>query len=279
MEQRIFRKFAKKGDASFFCQPAVLPGDLVSGADFMFNGSFQALADRKFANFEKYFRIYPEFRFVFLGDNGQADYEVGKMMCQRFGRHIEQVWIHRVQEEDKTFGYDNNSNGQQDPLCFFTDYIDAAIHACTRPQPLITLEGLRRVIEAARMDFIKIRWDSDMKRERERENLNNSIARANNLLTTHGCQSSALIESDQSESQFYTSDGGSDGLSDAESHHSQPRFLDTIFRKVTRTTIAAESPEERVISTDLGCTPRVVEEHCSRSTVPIIEEADDKQTQ
>mmetsp|Transcript_45171 Transcript_45171/g.130821 ORF Transcript_45171/g.130821 Transcript_45171/m.130821 type:complete len:1021 (-) Transcript_45171:88-3150(-) len=244
MEQRIFKKFAKKGEDSFFCQPAVLPGDLVSGADFVLNGSMQALADRKFRNFEKYFRIYPEFRFVFLGDNGQADYEVGKRMCKEFGRHIEQVWIHRVRPEESTFGYSSDTNAEG-PLNFFADYIDAAVHACSRQEPLISLEGLTRVVEGARTDFSRIRWNSDADRERERERLNGSIERANNLLTTLCCQSLPLIEDvDPRELQLNYSDQGSDCCSDADSHHPHPPhpgFFDSMWRKVSRTQPAADS--------------------------------------
>jgi len=56
----------------FHTMPTLLAGNLSSGYR-MFRGDFEPIAQTKYKNFERYARLYPEFSFVFIGDNGQGD--------------------------------------------------------------------------------------------------------------------------------------------------------------------------------------------------------------
>jgi hypothetical protein len=52
--------------------PTLLPGDLSSGFEFIQKGDFRPLAQKKFESFKQFASLYPEFRHVFVGDNGQV---------------------------------------------------------------------------------------------------------------------------------------------------------------------------------------------------------------
>lgn len=54
------------------------------------------IAERKMANFERSRRLFPECQVVFIGDNGQADVEVGRGMLERDAEHVRAVFIHNV---------------------------------------------------------------------------------------------------------------------------------------------------------------------------------------
>lgn len=101
IEKKIFERFSKlKEEHGLHAMPALLTGSVDAGAMFLVTGGtedgMRALAKKKFENLEEYIALYPEFRIVFIGDNGQADYAVGQMMCRRYPHNVEQVWIHEV---------------------------------------------------------------------------------------------------------------------------------------------------------------------------------------
>lgn len=58
--------------ASMHAIPTLLPGDLVSGAEFIRHGEFTPLAIKKYTSFRQYASLWPEFSHVFIGDNGQV---------------------------------------------------------------------------------------------------------------------------------------------------------------------------------------------------------------
>jgi hypothetical protein len=89
MEDRVIKKFeAMRKDYGLHCLPALLCGAVDAGAKFLVSGGSEeglwALGTKKFEKFEEFFRLYPEFRLVFIGDNGQADYMVGQMCAKSF---------------------------------------------------------------------------------------------------------------------------------------------------------------------------------------------------
>lgn len=204
VEQGIFKRFSHlMEEHGLHAMPALLTGSVDSGGKFLLSGGdeagMRALAKKKFENFREYLALYPEFRIVFIGDNGQADYAVGQMMARFHEHNVEQVWIHEVQPREKTFRYQM----EQDPrVCFFEDYVMAAVSAVTRQPPLISPEGLKRIVLAVRDDFKKITgWPSEGHREAELERLNQSILRALPVLSTYGIhleEEAALIEGGRS---------------------------------------------------------------------------------
>lgn len=202
MESRIFQKFENlMKDRGLHAMPALLPGSIDSGMKFMVDAGsdkgLRALHDKKFEMFEEFIALYPEFRAVFICDNGQADYAVGQSMFRKYPNNIEQVWVHQVQPREKTFGYEPESDA---PIAFFEDYIMAAADAATRSPPLITLEGLLRIVLQSVEDFGSItNWPSDAHREAEVERLNQSIDRACAVLRALGVDDSEvkLIDADR----------------------------------------------------------------------------------
>eukprot|EP00494_Astrolonche_serrata_P033213 UN33482 len=74
-----FKKFKGLREKSLLhCRPGLLSGEWYSGTKFL-AGDLKPLGERKFENFYNYVKIYPEFRFVFIGDNGQSDYYCSKI--------------------------------------------------------------------------------------------------------------------------------------------------------------------------------------------------------
>lgn len=47
-------------------------------------------------NFAEYVSLYPEFKHVFVGDNGQGDVKAAEMMVDRYPGSLEAVYMHRV---------------------------------------------------------------------------------------------------------------------------------------------------------------------------------------
>lgn len=44
--------------------------------------------------------MYPEFKHVFVGDNGQGDVRAAEMMAERFPGLVEAVYVHRVRRRE-----------------------------------------------------------------------------------------------------------------------------------------------------------------------------------
>lgn len=174
METRVFKRFEQLVEKhGLHTMPALLTGSMDAGANFFVSGGgetgLHALAKQKFEKFEQYMKLYPEFRIVFIGDNGQADYAVGLLMVQMYPHICEQVWIHEVQPREKTWRYDAQTSQTPGPnvrIAFFEDYVTAAVMAATRTNPLVTMEGLRRIAAAVVEDFKNIKdWPAEGCRE------------------------------------------------------------------------------------------------------------------
>jgi len=159
---------------------------LDTGFEFLVKGGEEGMGElvkTKYIRVQEYVRLYPEFRFVFLGDNGQGDYAVGHMMHERFPDNLEQVFIHRVQGVTSTPFYSVYASRTDAPVEFVDDYVMAAVSAVVRPRPLISVDGLLRVVLAAEKDFAEITgWSSEDQKRVEEVRLFASIRRARELL-------------------------------------------------------------------------------------------------
>lgn len=82
-EKANFAKFEKlrtrNGGKGMHTTPSLLAGDLTSGSKYMFSNDFEPLARKKFDNFKRYVSIYPEYKHVFVCDNGQGDVRAGEL--------------------------------------------------------------------------------------------------------------------------------------------------------------------------------------------------------
>jgi len=207
-EKANFKKFEKMqalredGRIGMHTTPSLLAGDIQSGTNYIISNDFEHLAVKKFDNFKRYVSIYPEYKHVFVADNGQGDVRAGDMMYDKYPYEFEAMYVHTVQERSKTFGYNlKEFQKKHIPFCFFNDYVEAAIHAATIAKPpLISMKGLRRVCNDARQDFVAIKpekWATSRTKAQRRQELNQSIWRANSLLEEVGLEPVALVEAEQ----------------------------------------------------------------------------------
>jgi hypothetical protein len=166
--------------------PSLLAGDITSGSQYVMTNDFEPLAQKKFDNFRRYVSIYPEYKHVFVCDNGQGDVRAAEIMFDNFPYEFEDAYVHVVQDIHATYGYDGEVWRQKEfnPF-FFHSYPEAALHAASQNPPLIRLKGLQRICNDAVKDFLhlkKTQFTSEATREERRLELNQAIWRANQYL-------------------------------------------------------------------------------------------------
>lgn len=115
----------------------------VLGGSFFALRSHGAMAQRKLENFSLYQRLFPEFDFVFIGDNGQGDLSLGEMMLDLYPKRMSSVYIHDVKQTGSS--HDHNQ------LHYFGSYLEMAIDLCQ--QGLLSLEDCERVSVASTRDL------------------------------------------------------------------------------------------------------------------------------
>ena len=122
-ESMMYRKFIKLKEQGYFnTMPTLLPGSLIAGtkATIMgFAGKFakcvnvdnrivwKEVAHKKYKDMVKYMELYPEYDFLFFGDDGQGDVQVAinaiknpKLAVMGPGPRLSDVFIHRVLRPD-----------------------------------------------------------------------------------------------------------------------------------------------------------------------------------
>lgn len=97
------------------------------------------IAERKLANFDRSRQLFPECQVVFIGDNGQADVEVGRAMLARDPEHVRAVFIHNVTGA----GQDVRDSLAAEGIWLFASYAEAAARA--HELGLISDKGLASV--------------------------------------------------------------------------------------------------------------------------------------
>jgi hypothetical protein len=139
-EHSSYTKFAalqRKG--ILHCTPTLLPGSLLGGKEFVLRDRLEPLALNKFDNFREYATLYPEFEYVFVGDNGQADVRAVAMMMQLPYIKFKAAFIHVVQPIEETYGLPKDVS----KFCFFTNYVQAGLYAYEHR--LVSAAGLARI--------------------------------------------------------------------------------------------------------------------------------------
>lgn len=71
-------------------RPTILTGSLLALR------SHRSMAKRKIRNIRQYYQVFPEYGLVFVGDSGQGDIEVGKLMLQELPDSVRSVLIHDI---------------------------------------------------------------------------------------------------------------------------------------------------------------------------------------
>jgi phosphatidate phosphatase APP1 len=135
--------------------PLILFGDIMSMRGVPLK-NYSKIAEKKFKNFCKYAKLYPEYNFVFVGDNGQGDFETGELMLKsKYAARIKGVFIHRVHPKRKRGDSPTVVAGRQ--IHYFENYIEAATKAFH--QNLIDRAALNRILVNASDEFENIQWD------------------------------------------------------------------------------------------------------------------------
>lgn len=195
------RAVGKDGRRGMHTTPSLLAGDLASGSQYITTNDFEPLAVKKFQNFKRYVSIYPEYQHIFVCDNGQGDVKAGEMMHDNFPYEYQATYVHVVQDRQNTYGYAPNQwKDKEFRPCFFRTYPEAALHAATREPPLILMNGLNRVCSDAVKDFNAIpdkKWQSQKQKAERRAELNQSIWKANKVLSNTDKGAVELIQAER----------------------------------------------------------------------------------
>lgn len=192
--KKLYERAGIDGRRGLHTIPSLLAGDLTSGREFMMTNDYEPLARKKFDNFKRFVSIYPEYRHVFVCDNGQGDVRAGELIHDHYPHHLDGLFVHLVQDIQKSFGFDSERwrrKGLLAKTCFFTVYPDAALHAATKEPPLIRMSGLSRVCQDAVVDFDMItppHWSSESQKRDRRHELNQSLWRCNKVLKICGME-------------------------------------------------------------------------------------------
>lgn len=156
-------------------------------------------AQKKFDNFRKYVAIYPEFKHVFICDNGQGDVRAAELMVEAFPKQIEAIYVHVVQKISQSYKYSPENWKDKDvrPF-FFTTYPEAALDAAKRN--FIRPTGLRRICIDAINDFYLIQtkdWPSEKHKLDRREELNQALWSSNKYLKENNVEEVSLLDAER----------------------------------------------------------------------------------
>jgi hypothetical protein len=122
--------------------PLGLPPHAVLGGSFLNLFTKASIAARKLQNFEHERQLFPECRYLFVGDSGQADPQVGAAMVARAPDFVARVLIHDVTGVDAA----RRARWAQQGISTFETYSGAARLACELG--LVSEAGVGRVHEA-----------------------------------------------------------------------------------------------------------------------------------
>jgi hypothetical protein len=153
----------------------VPPPAVLSGSFFHLLGNSR-IADKKFDNFQRYLRAFPEYGFVFVGDSGQGDVEFGDRMLAAAPQAVHAVFIHDVVDTPQA----TRQAWRDKRIYFFDTYVGAAVDAFQ--VGVISRDGVARVARAAQESLAGIEFDSPGQREARQFELTRDLQRAEALI-------------------------------------------------------------------------------------------------
>ena len=188
--------------------------DLLS--DDISHGQEDKIGRVKFSNFTEFARVYPEYRFVFVGDSGQADALTAQLMVTQNSTEASRVlttFIHDIRrtENDAESASNTFTSLLQHPdllvsetsasgrgVIVFRNYIQAAViayvHSATL-EDLITAEELATITKAALEQFQEIvEKGKDDSLGKLRQEYRQDAERACQLLISSGLKPSGLAD-------------------------------------------------------------------------------------
>jgi len=192
-EEKSFNKLrALVRSGQLHVEPQLLSGNLKSSLcavlcyPCLCSASWRAVGLRKNATFEQYAQLYPEYDFVFCGDNGQGDLLAAESMVDGpYGDRVLAVFIQEVKARGRMLSsrnvYSSQGNGANGKVFFHFTYLRAAVDAVN--VGLLDTEALYKVgtsaySELRDMHLLHHSWNGD---EVTRQ-FNEDVRAANELL-------------------------------------------------------------------------------------------------
>jgi hypothetical protein len=149
----------------------VPPHAVLSGSLMHLLGNSR-IAAKKFDNFQRYVRVFPEYGFVFVGDSGQGDVEFGDNMLAFAPHMVHAVFIHDVVDTPEAA----RQAWRAKRIYFFDTYVGAAVEAFQ--VGVISRDGVARIAKAAQESMAGIAFDSPGQREARQLELSRDLQRA-----------------------------------------------------------------------------------------------------
>ncbi|RKG97536.1 DUF2183 domain-containing protein [Corallococcus sp. CA053C] len=147
---------------------------MLSGSFFYLVGNTR-IAQKKFDNFERYARLFPEYGFVFVGDSGQGDVEFGARMRAAQPQAVRAVFIHDVVATPEP----KREEWRAQHVFFFDTYVGAAVEAFHAG--VLSRDGVDRITAAAVESLAAIAFTSPAQRQAREAELARDLARAQAL--------------------------------------------------------------------------------------------------
>ncbi len=160
-EDRYHRKLGAKG----------LDGTILLTGTCLHQFVHGLIFSQKWANFQQFQGLYPEFDFVLFGDSGQADPGLLAALVRAHPQRIRAAMIHDVVGTPEPI----RRAWQEKGVFFFDTYVGAAFELTRRG--LLEPEAARRVLEAARNDFEGLVFHDLTQRQARQAELERDAAR------------------------------------------------------------------------------------------------------
>lgn len=125
---------------------------------------------RKFTNFERLLQQDPTgtiFQYIYVGDTGELDQEAGETMLREYPEVVKAIFLHSVSNEEGPVNVPPPRLINGRPIVFFRTYVGAATAAMQLG--LLDVDGLQRVIDAARSMLSDVPQSSDKWADVERD--------------------------------------------------------------------------------------------------------------
>jgi hypothetical protein len=163
--------------------------------------------------------------YYLIGDNGQGDVRTAELVLtdSAYSKYMQRVYVHTVQALEKTYVQSSLYKSTRNKhICYFLTYIDAAIDAYE--QKLIRISGLRRVMEAAKADFLYISTDQWAKKgassSTNSKHTAGGSAETENRLTMTTSTSSEAVNEGENDNSMPSSSGNSSTVSSSSTRSS-----------------------------------------------------------
>jgi len=157
-------------DGRMHSLPTLLPGKLVSGiwatvaVKCLGLRAWRCVGEDKFSTYSEFAQLYPEYDFVFCGDDGQGDLLAGQnMLLEDNGPTCRAVCIHQVLDHDKPlqsegFSDEDVSSDEEgliprNRLIYHRSYLGAALQVHLLDPKLLSKEQVIEIAEAAVADM------------------------------------------------------------------------------------------------------------------------------